>query len=64
LRGTDILVGGQARAFWVQRFGVAVPQRVAAISDDADLLAVDGDARRSVERFAWAGRRCFPVRMR
>lgn len=60
--GTDILVGGQPLAFWVQRFGVAVPQRVAAISDDADFLAVDGDARRSVERFArvLGGQTLFP----
>lgn len=45
-----VLVGGQALAFWVARYGIALPSQfqVGAISDDADFL---GD-RRDIQSIA------------
>lgn len=42
----SVLVGGQALAFWVSHYGVALPTPavlVGAISDDADILGVRND---------------------
>jgi hypothetical protein len=60
--GSAVLVGGQALAFWVQRLDVAVPEHVAAISDDADFLSVEGHAPHLVRRFAQVlgGEALFP----
>jgi hypothetical protein len=59
--GSAVLIGGQALAFWVYRLGVAVPEGVPGISNDADFLSVDADAH-SVDRFArvLGGQTLFP----
>jgi hypothetical protein len=47
-----VLVGGQALAFWVRRYDVAVPADVPAISNDTDFLTRSAADKASVERFA------------
>lgn len=40
----SVLVGGQALAFWVNRYGVKLPEKlIGAISDDADILGTRRD---------------------
>lgn len=63
--GVDlVLVGGQALAFWVLRYGLAVPVEHAAISSDTDFLAGSPGDRSIVERLAAAidGQPLFPSR--
>jgi hypothetical protein len=46
-----VLVGGQALGFWLQRYELALPEGVGAISADTDFL-VKANNRGAVERFA------------
>ncbi len=59
-----VLVGGQALAFWVTRYGVTVPGNIAAISADTDFLARSSGDRQSVVRMAEVlhGKTEFPSR--
>jgi len=51
--GDDVvLVGGQALGFWVQSYGLGVPEGFAAISNDLDFLAKSAGDKESVQRFA------------
>ncbi len=64
--GNDtVLVGGQALGIWAQRYGLALPKKVSAISKDADFLVQSPTARHSVEGFAKAmgGKTIFPSRL-
>ena len=47
-----VLVGGQALAFWIQRYDLGLPAGVAAISADMDFLAESPDDRATVVSFA------------
>ncbi|MFT3818840.1 MAG: hypothetical protein QM750_14580 [Rubrivivax sp.] len=59
-----VLVGGQALAFWVQRYGLVLPADVVAVSADTDFLAPSTAARAAVLRMAAAlqGQAQFPSR--
>lgn len=48
----EVLVGGQALAAWVVRYGIRLPARVASISNDVDFLARSAAATGRVEHFA------------
>lgn len=50
----DILVGGQALAFWMLRFGLRVPEGVVAVTADVDFLTHSAAAVESVRRYARA----------
>lgn len=53
--GTDVvLVGGQSLGFWMRRFGLSLPEGVAAISHDTDFLVSSAADRGAVDRFAKA----------
>ncbi|MCW7538243.1 hypothetical protein OOT46_10330 [Aquabacterium sp. A7-Y] len=58
----DILIGGQALAFWVQRYGLSVPAKFPAISNDVDFLTSSPAGRERVAAFARAirGATYFP----
>jgi hypothetical protein len=59
--GEDILVGGQALAMWVEHYGIAAPEGVAAISDDTGGIACETPPpRRSAALQAAAGARHAP----
>lgn len=63
--GSDlVLVGGQALAFWVQRYGIALQADVAAISCDVDFLTPSAADRAVVERMARVlkGKAVYPNR--
>lgn len=63
--GDDLaLVGGQALAFWVHRYGLALPGDVVAVSADTDFLALSAADRAAVSRMAAAlqGTTQFPNR--
>jgi hypothetical protein len=47
-----VLVGGQALAFWVNRYGLVIPGDVVAISADTDFLAPSAADRAAVVRMA------------
>ncbi len=49
-----VLVGGQSLGFWMHRFGLTLPDGVAAISHDTDFLAPSAADRAVVDRFAKA----------
>ena len=59
-----VLVGGQALAFWVQRFDIAVPKDLPAISADMDFLARSAADTATVTSFARAiaGTTLYPSR--
>lgn len=59
-----VLVGGQALAFWVQRYDLVLPADVVAISADTDFLAASAADRAAVLRMAEAlqGKTQFPSR--
>ncbi len=50
--GDDVLIGGQALAVWVERYGLDVPDDVAAISRDVDFLTVSPTEVASLQRYA------------
>lgn len=52
--GDDVLIGGQALAFWVRHFRVAVPPDVGAITNDIDFLTDSASNRGRVGAFAAA----------
>ena len=58
----DILVGGQALAYWVARYELAIPTEFAAISADVDFLTASPAEWESVHRYARAlnGQAYFP----
>lgn len=49
-----VLVGGQSLGFWMHRFGLFLPDGVAAISHDTDFLVSSAGDRGAVDRFAKA----------
>lgn len=49
--GTDVLIGGQALAFWVEYYGVEVQQDLDAISRDVDFLTVSPISHASLHRY-------------
>ena len=49
-----VLVGGQALAFWVRRYNLALPAGVATVSADMDFLARSPGDMDTVKRFARA----------
>jgi hypothetical protein len=49
-----VLVGGQALAVWVQRYDLAIPEGVAAITADVDFLTQSAGDRQTVIAFAKA----------
>jgi hypothetical protein len=49
-----VLVGGQSLGFWMHRFGLSLPEGVAAISHDTDFLVSSAADRGMVDRFAKA----------
>jgi hypothetical protein len=49
-----VLVGGQSLGFWMHRFGLTLPEGVAAISHDTDFLVSSAADRGAVARFAQA----------
>ncbi len=49
-----VLVGGQSLGFWMHRFGLTLPDGVAAISHDTDFLVSSAADRGVVDRFAKA----------
>ncbi|MBI1890574.1 MAG: hypothetical protein HYS18_08010 [Burkholderiales bacterium] len=57
-----VLVGGQALAFWMLRYGVRLPPRVVAVSRDTDFLTLTAADRQVVYRLADAieGKAIFP----
>jgi hypothetical protein len=57
-----VLVGGQALAFWVRRYDLALPQQFTTVSADTDWLVQSSGDKRAVERFARTirGRTWFP----
>jgi len=59
-----VLVGGQALAFWVHRYGLVLPGDVVAVSADTDFLASSAADRAAVLRMAAAlqGKTQFPSR--
>lgn len=59
-----VLVGGQALAFWVHRYGLVLPGDVVAVSADTDFLAPSAADRAAVLRMAAAlqGKTQFPSR--
>jgi hypothetical protein len=51
--GEDVvLVGGQALAFWADRYGVSAPPRMPAISRDVDFFTRSSSNTDPVKRFA------------
>jgi hypothetical protein len=59
-----VLIGGQALAFWVHRYGLVLPADVVAVSADTDFLAPSAADRAAVVRMAAAlqGKTQFPSR--
>lgn len=57
-----VLIGGQALAFWMDRYGVVLAENQPAVSRDADFLTVQPDDRAAVHRMAvaLAGHSLFP----
>lgn len=60
-----VLVGGQALAFWVNRYALVLPADVVAVSADTDFLAPSAADRTAVMRMATAlqGTTQFPSRL-
>lgn len=61
--GSDlVLVGGQALAFWADRFGLRVPRAGPAVTNDVDFLTPSAADKEVVERFAnvLEGQALFP----
>jgi hypothetical protein len=58
-----VLVGGQALAFWMDRYGVHLPSGVLAVTRDTDFLATSAADRKAVHRLANAihGDAIFPL---
>lgn len=52
--GNDILVGGQALAYWAQRYRLVIPDHFASISADVDFLTRSSAEWSSVHRYARA----------
>lgn len=52
--GEDVLIGGQALSFWVEIYGVNIPEGVAVISRDMDFLTTSPTAKKSLRRYAKA----------
>ena len=53
--GDDVvLIGGQALAFWMERFGVRDPENRPAVSRDVDFLTPVATNVAPLRRFAWA----------
>lgn len=57
-----VLVGGQALAFWVQRYGLALPSGTVAVSADTDFLVPGSSDVEAVNRLAEVlhGKTFFP----
>lgn len=62
LKGELILVGGQALAYWLDRYKLSLGIQVPAVTRDVDFLALDATNRRAVEcmAHALAGKAIFP----
>ena len=60
--GDDVLVGGQALAVWVARYGVEIPDAMPFITRDVDFLTSSPTDKASVKRYAEAlhGKAEFP----
>ncbi len=60
----EVLVGGQALAAWVERYGLAIPDDTVAISNDVDFLARSAGAADRVRHLAkvLGGQAHFPSR--
>lgn len=54
LKGELILVGGQALAYWLDRYKLSLGIQVPAVTRDVDFLALDATNRRAVECMAHA----------
>lgn len=57
LKGELILVGGQALAYWLDRYKLSLGIQVPAVTRDVDFLALDATNRRAVECMAPCTRR-------
>jgi hypothetical protein len=62
---TEVLVGGQALAIWVARYGLLLPDPLPVITHDADFLTQSADAKKTVLKFAEVlkGKATFPRRL-
>ncbi len=62
---TEVLVGGQALAVWIVKYGLQLPPDVPVVTRDTAFLTQSAAATASVERFAQAikGKATFPRRL-
>ena len=61
----EVLVGGQALAVWIVKYGLQLPADIPVVTRDTDFLAQSAAATTSVEKFARAinGKATFPRRL-